>query len=53
MVARGRRGVTAGVDVLVVGAGPSGLTTALQAHDHGASVRVVERRPEASRPPAR
>ena len=50
MVARGRRGVTAGVDVLVAGAGPSGLTTALQAHDHGASVRVVERRPEASRP---
>ncbi|MDO8150943.1 FAD-dependent monooxygenase [Isoptericola sp. b408] len=38
------------VDVLVVGAGPTGLTTALQAHDHGASVRVMERRPEAFRP---
>ncbi|QWZ09856.1 FAD-dependent monooxygenase [Nocardioides panacis] len=37
-------------DVLVVGAGPTGLTTALQAHDHGATVRVVERRPEAFRP---
>lgn len=32
-------------DVLVVGAGPSGLATALQAHDHGAAVRVVDRRP--------
>lgn len=31
-------------DVLVVGAGPTGLALALQAHDHGASVRVVERR---------
>jgi 2-polyprenyl-6-methoxyphenol hydroxylase-like FAD-dependent oxidoreductase len=38
------------VDVLVVGAGPAGLTTALQAHAHGASVRVVERRPEPFRP---
>lgn len=37
-------------DVLVVGAGPTGLTTALQAHALGASVRVVERRPEAFRP---
>ncbi len=37
-------------DLLVVGAGPAGLTTALQAHDHGATVRVVERRPEAYRP---
>ncbi len=42
--------MTAGPDVLVVGAGPTGLTTALQAHDHGATVRVVERRPEAFRP---
>jgi 2-polyprenyl-6-methoxyphenol hydroxylase-like FAD-dependent oxidoreductase len=33
-------------DVLVVGAGPTGLTLALQAHDHGADVRVVERRPD-------
>ncbi|WP_166849197.1 FAD-dependent monooxygenase [Isoptericola sp. BMS4] len=37
-------------DVLVVGAGPTGLTTALQAHDLGAAVRVVERRPTAFRP---
>lgn len=38
------------VDVLVAGAGPTGLTLALQAHDHGARVRVVERRREAFRP---
>ncbi|MFP3712607.1 FAD-dependent monooxygenase [Puerhibacterium sp. TATVAM-FAB25] len=38
------------VDVLVVGAGPTGLTAALQAHAHGASVRVVERRPVGPRP---
>jgi 2-polyprenyl-6-methoxyphenol hydroxylase-like FAD-dependent oxidoreductase len=37
-------------NVLVVGAGPTGLTLALQAHDHGAHVRIVERRPEADRP---
>src|SRR5918912_547683 len=37
-------------DVLVVGAGPTGLALALQAHAHGARVRVVERRPEAFRP---
>ncbi|QNN51184.1 FAD-dependent monooxygenase [Nocardioides mesophilus] len=37
-------------DVLVVGAGPTGLATALQAHDHGAAVRVVDRRPDAFRP---
>lgn len=37
-------------DALVVGAGPSGLALALQAHDHGARVRVVERRAGASRP---
>ncbi len=34
----------------MVGAGPAGLTTALQAHDHGASVRVVERRTDPFRP---
>ena len=50
MVASRRRGVTPDVDVLVVGAGPSGLATALQAHDHGATVRVIERRPERFRP---
>ena len=38
------------VDVLVVGAGTSGLSLALQAHDHGAHVRVVEGRPEEFRP---
>ncbi|WEO76343.1 FAD-dependent monooxygenase [Cryobacterium sp. SO2] len=32
------------VDVLVVGAGATGLALALQAHDHGALVRIVERR---------
>ena len=37
-------------DVLVAGAGPAGLALALQAHDHGAAVRVIERRPEAVRP---
>ncbi|HET6952757.1 MAG TPA: FAD-dependent monooxygenase, partial [Acidimicrobiales bacterium] len=37
-------------DVLVVGAGPTGLALALQAHDHGARVRIVERRAELSRP---
>jgi 2-polyprenyl-6-methoxyphenol hydroxylase-like FAD-dependent oxidoreductase len=38
--------VTAVPDVLVVGAGPTRLTLALQVHDHGAAVRIVERRPE-------
>jgi 2-polyprenyl-6-methoxyphenol hydroxylase-like FAD-dependent oxidoreductase len=37
-------------DLLVVGAGPTGLSLALQAHDHGARVRVVERRSDAFRP---
>ncbi|TFC60783.1 FAD-dependent monooxygenase [Cryobacterium sp. TMB1-7] len=37
-------------DLLIVGAGTTGLTLALQAVDHGARVRVVERRPEAFRP---
>ena len=37
-------------DILVAGAGPAGLALALQAHDHGAVVRVVDRRPEAVRP---
>ena len=31
-------------------AGPAGLALALQAHDHGADVRIVDRRPEAFRP---
>ena len=37
-------------DILVAGAGPAGLALALQAHAHGAAVRVVERRPDAVRP---
>jgi 2-polyprenyl-6-methoxyphenol hydroxylase-like FAD-dependent oxidoreductase len=37
-------------DILVAGAGPAGLTVALQAHDHGAQVRIIDRRPEAWRP---
>jgi 2-polyprenyl-6-methoxyphenol hydroxylase-like FAD-dependent oxidoreductase len=36
--------------ILVAGAGPAGLAFALQAHDHGADVRVIERRREAYRP---
>ena len=46
----GRQGTTADTDVLVVGAGPAGLTTALQAHAHGATVRVVDRREHRARP---
>jgi len=38
------------VDLLVVGAGTTGLTLALQAVDHGALVRIVERRPAPFRP---
>jgi 2-polyprenyl-6-methoxyphenol hydroxylase-like FAD-dependent oxidoreductase len=37
-------------DILVAGAGPAGLALALQARDHGAVVRVVDRRREADRP---
>ena len=51
---RGRVGVPAErraeVDVLVVGAGPTGLALAAQAHDHGARVRIVERRAAPFRP---
>jgi 2-polyprenyl-6-methoxyphenol hydroxylase-like FAD-dependent oxidoreductase len=36
--------------ILVAGAGPAGLAFALQAHDHGADVRIIERRREAYRP---
>jgi len=39
---------TAGI--LVAGAGPAGLALALQAHDHGAVVRIIDRRPERVRP---
>jgi 2-polyprenyl-6-methoxyphenol hydroxylase-like FAD-dependent oxidoreductase len=46
-----RTGVSAApVDVLIAGAGPTGLTLALQALAHGARVRIVERRREAFRP---
>jgi 2-polyprenyl-6-methoxyphenol hydroxylase-like FAD-dependent oxidoreductase len=38
------------VDLVVVGAGPTGLTLALQSAAHGAIVRVIERRPEQFRP---
>jgi 2-polyprenyl-6-methoxyphenol hydroxylase-like FAD-dependent oxidoreductase len=36
----------------VAGAGPAGLALALalQAHYHGADVRIIDRRPEAFRP---
>jgi 2-polyprenyl-6-methoxyphenol hydroxylase-like FAD-dependent oxidoreductase len=34
----------------VAGAGPAGLAVALQAHDHGADVRVIDRRHEVFRP---
>ncbi len=36
--------------ILVAGAGPAGLALALQAHDHGADVRIIDRRPAAFRP---
>ena len=42
--------VTRPAGVLVAGAGPAGLALALQAHDHGAAVRVIERRQEVFRP---
>ena len=42
--------MTYAADILVVGAGPAGLALALQAHDHGAAVRIIDRRPEADRP---
>lgn len=49
-MAPGRGVVRRPADILVVGAGPAGLTLALQAHDHGADVRIIERRLEAFRP---
>ncbi|MDQ4044600.1 MAG: FAD-dependent monooxygenase [Chloroflexota bacterium] len=42
--------MTRPADILVVGAGPIGLTLALQAHDHGARVRIVDRRTDTFRP---
>ena len=37
---------TGNVDVLVIGCGPAGASAAIAAHDEGASVLVVEKRPE-------
>jgi 2-polyprenyl-6-methoxyphenol hydroxylase-like FAD-dependent oxidoreductase len=42
--------VTRAPGILVAGAGPAGLAVALEANDHGAEVRVIERRPEEFRP---
>jgi 2-polyprenyl-6-methoxyphenol hydroxylase-like FAD-dependent oxidoreductase len=42
--------MTRSARILVAGAGPAGLALALQAHDHGAEVRIVDRRPAAFRP---
>ncbi len=42
--------MSAASDILVVGAGTTGLTLALAAHDHGADVRIVDRRPDPARP---
>src|SRR3954453_14664114 len=49
MVAARRCGLREAADLLVIGAGPTGLAAALQAVAHGARVRVIERRPEAFR----
>jgi 2-polyprenyl-6-methoxyphenol hydroxylase-like FAD-dependent oxidoreductase len=42
--------MSSAADILIVGAGPTGLALALEAHVHGANVRIVERRFEAFRP---
>jgi 2-polyprenyl-6-methoxyphenol hydroxylase-like FAD-dependent oxidoreductase len=39
-------------DILIVGAGPVGLTSALIAHELGLVVRIIERRPSTQRAPA-
>ena len=39
-------------DILIVGAGPVGLTSALLAHELGIVVRIIERRPSTQRAPA-
>ncbi|HET9632350.1 MAG TPA: FAD-dependent monooxygenase [Terrabacter sp.] len=49
-MARGSSDLTDGADVLVVGAGPTGLALALEAHASGANVRIIERRAESFRP---
>jgi len=50
MVAPGRGRLSSPPDVLVAGAGPTGLALALMAHDHGATIRIFDKRPEAPRP---
>lgn len=40
------------VDVLVVGAGPVGITAAVLLHELGLTVRIIERRPGPQRAPA-
>ena len=50
MVEAGRSDMSGVTDILVVGAGPAGLALALQAHCHGARVRIVDRRTEVFRP---
>ncbi len=42
--------MSAAADILIVGAGTTGLTLALMAHDHGARVRIVDRRTDPPRP---
>jgi 2-polyprenyl-6-methoxyphenol hydroxylase-like FAD-dependent oxidoreductase len=49
-VAPDGNGMSGGPDILIVGAGPTGLTLALQAHALGARVRIVEQRPMEQRP---
>jgi 2-polyprenyl-6-methoxyphenol hydroxylase-like FAD-dependent oxidoreductase len=43
------RTTNGGTDVLVIGAGPTGLTAAAEAARHGLSVRIVDREAEPSR----
>ena len=44
--------MNAKTDMLIVGAGPVGLTSALLAHELGLVVRIIERRPSTQRAPA-
>lgn len=40
------REAPSGIDLLVVGAGPGGLSAAIECHRKGHNVRVIERRPD-------